>query len=75
MVTTDHKPLTCVLTNAKLDSTGHCWLADHNNFHIDIFYTPGKHNTNADVLTQMSSDSVQAFCKSMSEEEFHCLML
>ena len=32
-------------------------------------YKPGKFNTDADVLSMMSSESVQAVCKSMSDQE------
>ena len=59
-----------MLTNAKLDSTGHCWLADLTNFYFNIVYKPGKHNTDSYVLSQMRSESVQFVCKSISEEEW-----
>ena len=70
-VTTDNNPVPYVLTSAKLDPTDHsCWLADLTNVHFNIVYKPGKHNTDADALSQMTSESVQAVRKSMSEEEW-----
>lgn len=69
-VTTDHNPLTYVLTSAKLDSTGHRWLADLTNFHFQILYKPGRHNTDADALSRISSDSVKAICKSLGDDEW-----
>ena len=69
-VTTDHNPLTYLLASSKLDYTGHCWLADLTNFHVNIVYKPHKHNTDADALSWISSESVQAVCKSMSQEKW-----
>ncbi len=61
-VTTDHNPLTYVLTSAKLDSTGHRWLAELTNYNFDILYKPGKHNIDADALSRISGESVKAIC-------------
>ena len=69
-VTTDHNPLTYVLTTAKLDSTGHRWLAELTNYNFDIFYKPGKLNTDADALSRLSCDSVKAICRSLGEDDF-----
>ena len=62
-VWTDHNPLTYILTSAKLDSTGHRWLAQLSNFQFDIKYKPGRHNGDADALSRMSEDSVKAACR------------
>ena len=35
-------PLTCVLTTAKLDATGHRWVAAMSNYTFSITYKPGK---------------------------------
>ena len=40
-VLTDNNPLTYVLTNAKLDATGHRWLAALANYDFNIKYRPG----------------------------------
>jgi transposase InsO family protein len=69
-VTTDHNPLTHVLTSAKLDSTGHRWLAELMNYHFDIRYKPGKHNGDADALSRLSQDTVHAICTALSENEW-----
>ncbi len=47
-VFTDNNPLTYVLTSAKLDATGHCWVSELSNFNFDIKYRPGKKNADAD---------------------------
>ena len=71
-VTTDHNPLTYILTSAKLDSTGHRWLADLANFNFEVKYKPGKHNGDADALSRMSVDTVRATCTALMEEEWDC---
>lgn len=49
-VMTDNNPLTYVLTSAKLDAVGHCWLAVLSSFDFDIEYSAGKDNQDADGL-------------------------
>lgn len=64
-VITDNNPLTYVLTTAKLDATGHRWIASLANFNFSIKYRAGKKNTDADGLSrlpEMFSESVQAIC-------------
>lgn len=51
-VLTDNNPLTYVLTSAKLDATGHRWLAALSAFDFDIIYRPGKQNADADMLSR-----------------------
>ena len=51
-VLTDNNPLTYVLTTAKLDATGHRWLAALATFNFDIKYKPGKQNQDADGLSR-----------------------
>ena len=50
---TDNKPLTYVLTTAKLDETGHRWLEELANFEFDIKYKPGKVNGGKDTLSRL----------------------
>lgn len=47
-VRTDNNPLTYVLTTAKLNATGHRWLANLMTYDFDIKYKPGKENVDAD---------------------------
>ncbi len=68
-VLTDNNPLTYVLTSAKLDATGHRWLAALSSFNFEIKYRPGNGNTDADAMSRhpentqtISVDSVQAVC-------------
>nr|ATA66769.1 Pol, env [Haliotis discus hannai] len=73
-VVTDNNPLTYVLTTARLDATGHRWLAALASYNFSIRYRPGSANTDADTLSrlpgwngskqmkQIPTDSVNAIC-------------
>ena len=50
---TDNNPLTYVLTTAKLDATGHRWVAALSNYTFSIIYKPGKGNVAADALSHI----------------------
>lgn len=65
-VLTDNNPVTYVLTTAKLDATGHRWLASLASFHFDIKYRAGRHNADADALSRLpiNIETVQAICHS-----------
>jgi len=66
-VWTDSNPLTYVLTTAKLDATGHRWVAALANYHFTIKYRSGAQNGDADGLSripQIFPDCVQAICQS-----------
>ena len=78
-VFTDNNPLTYVLTTAKLDATGHRWLAALASYDFDIRYRPGVNNADADALSRLPAvqqsqatndsqhiptESVRAVCKS-----------
>ena len=70
-VFTDNNPLTYILTTAKLDATGHRWVAALSNYTFSISYKPGRNNTDADALSRIqwpeavdiSSQTVQAVCE------------
>ena len=53
LVLTDNNPLTYVLTTAKLDSTGHRWLADLQLYNFSIRYRPGRTKVDADLLSRL----------------------
>ena len=65
---TDNNSLTNILTRAKLDATGHRWVAALSNYTFSISYKPGRNNTDADALSRIkwpeaadiSSQSVHA---------------
>ena len=67
-VFTDNNSLTNILTRAKLDATGHRWVAALSNYTFSISYKPGRNNTDADALSRIkwpeaadiSSQSVHA---------------
>ncbi|CAI5678658.1 unnamed protein product [Oreochromis niloticus] len=75
-VRTDNNPLTYVLTTAKLNATGHRWLAALASYDFDLQYRSGKTNIDADLLSrnmvddlketewdQISQSGVKSICK------------
>lgn len=52
----DNNPLTYVLSTAKLNATGHRWVAELADFHLTLKYRPGKENVDADSLSRMPVD-------------------
>lgn len=56
-VHTDNNPLTYVLTSAKLDATGHRWLAALSAFNFNLKYKPGRKNVDADSLSRLPHDT------------------
>ena len=52
-VFTDNNPLIYILTTAKLDATGHRWVAALSNYTFSISYKPGRNNTDADALSRI----------------------
>ena len=65
MVLTDNNPLTYVLTSAKLDATGHRWVAALANYKFTIQYRAGKNNRNADGLSRLPADTIKAICQAV----------
>ena len=72
-VFTDNNPLTYILTSAKLDATGHRWLAALACYNFDIKYRPGTTAKDADALSRQSkpdhiqtvtNESIKAISKS-----------
>ena len=59
-VYTDNNPLTYVLTTAKLDATGQRWIASLANYNFKIHYRSGKSNIDADALSRIPWEVVQA---------------
>lgn len=51
-VRTDNNPLTYVLTSARLNATGHRWLAALATYDFTIQYRPGCQNVDADRLSR-----------------------
>ena len=49
---TDNNPLTYVLSTAKLDATGHRWVAALANCNFTITYRSGRLNKDADGLSR-----------------------
>ena len=80
VVKTDNNPLTYVLTTAKLDATGHRWLAALAAFNFEIQYISGFVNRDADALSRFPFEtidiaSVQAACQMASVPFVHTLCI
>lgn len=58
-VRTDNNLLTYVLTSAKLDATGHRWLAALSTYHFSLKYRSGVQNIDADALSRRPHPSPQ----------------
>ena len=56
---TDNNPLTYILTTAKLDATGHRWVAALAAYNFTLHYRPGKTNIDADALSRIPWDREQ----------------
>ena len=55
----DNNPLTDILTTAKLDATGHRWVASLAYYNFKIFYRSGKLNVEADALLRIPWENTQ----------------
>lgn len=68
-VVTDNNPLTYILTSAKLDATGHRWLAALSTFSFKIQYRAGKQNLDADALSRLPHDGTSSGEPAQKDEE------
>ena len=60
-VCTDNNPLTYVLSSAKLDATGHRWLAALSSFDFKLTYRSGRSNGDADGLSRRPQETTEMF--------------
>ena len=60
IVYTENNPLTYVTSTAKLDATGHRWLAALISYEFELKYKPGKLNVDADALSRLPQNQVSA---------------
>ena len=67
-VYTDNNPLTYVLTSARLDATGHRWLAALSAYNFDIKYRPGVSNADADGLSRLPGAGREEACRHIPVE-------
>ena len=52
-VFTDNNTLTYILSTARLDATGHRWVAALSNYNLTLQYRSGKLNKDADALSRL----------------------
>ena len=78
-VCTDNNPLTYVLSSAKLDATGHRWLAALGSYDFKLVYRSGRANGDADGLsrrpqqnTELFPDAVKAICQAYTVKRDSC---
>ena len=53
-VYTDNNPLTYMLTSAKLDAFGQCWVVALADYNFQLHYKTGEWNVEADVMNTMA---------------------
>lgn len=73
LVKTDNNPLTYVLTTAKLDATGHRWLAELSAYDFTIEYVTGKSNVDADALSRIVHQTTSLLSKEVISAISHAL--
>lgn len=71
-VYTDSNPLTYVLSSAKLDATGHRWLAQLSSYDFSLHYKPGPSHVDADALSRLDNNVSKAICSSLQVESGFC---
>ena len=59
-VVTDNNPLTYILKSAKLDATGHRWVAQLANYKFTLSYLPGSANRAADALSRINWPAISS---------------
>ena len=79
LVCTDNNPLTYVLSTAKLDATGHRWLAALSSYNFSLKYKTGKSNSDADGLSrkphetqELFTEAVKAICQAYTVARGSC---
>ena len=69
-VYTDNNPLTYILTSAKLDAVGQCWVVASANCNFQLHYKTCKSNVEADALSQTPWQQARFECQGLD-----CLMV
>ena len=66
----NNNPLTYVLTSARLNATGHRWVAELSDLNFTVKYRPGTANRYADALSRMPMEQYIWECKEDFEPEW-----
>ena len=75
-----------VLSNAKLDATGHHWLAELSLYDLKIYCKPGKSNTDVDEISRLrvispdlchvvDREAITAMCDAIICQHMGCVEL
>ena len=59
-----------MLTSARLNATGHRWVAELSDFNFTVKYRPGTANRDADALSRMPMEQYISECKEEVEPEW-----
>ena len=62
--------MTYSLTTAKLNATGHRWVAELADFHFTIKYQPGTANQDADALSRIHMEQYMDLCTEEVEPDW-----
>ena len=65
LVCTDNNPQPYVLSSAKLDATGHRWLAALSTYNFTLKYKRGNSNGDADGLSRRPQEKIEVFPKAV----------
>ena len=74
VVYTDNNPLTYVLSTAKLNATGHRWIAELADFNFKIRYRPGTSNGDADALSRLPLHYQELYSKETSTDTIDAII-
>ena len=64
-VYTDNNPLMYILTSAKLDAVGQCWVLVFANYNFQLHCKTGKSNIEADALSQLPWQKAKSECQDL----------
>ena len=77
IVTTDHNPLTYILSSARLDATTIRWVGELASFDFEVRYKRGCNNKDADALSRIpkgpenciTTAEFQSLCRGLLDQE------
>ena len=74
-VYTDNNPLTYILTSAKLNAGGQCWVVGLANYNFHILYKSRKSNIGAGALSRILWSSCGEDCNHLDSQAVKTIMV